>query len=283
MAPAIPWSTKRVPVLETDAANIQAWIAAVRPIIAFHDAGHFLTNAVPRTVAGRALARQILLFVSQTIDGSLSRCLVDDDPAASWTALLALRPANAKAIENAVATINKLRLADTSVGDYTRLHRAAHTALHDMDATLCHATVLTQMHRILRGIDDIPEMSAIVLQYSKIDGPTNALITEILQTSNSTLLLITLPSLKPIAYVPCATVQDIMLPTVARRRSYSKTVASIQQPLTLSVNSEATTGAANAVEDTAMKHATAASSARSPITSKAPLLRSLPAYTLKQL
>jgi hypothetical protein len=104
-----------------------------------------------------------------------------------------------------------------------------------------------------------------------------------LQTSNSTLLLITLPSLKPIAYVPCATVQDIMLPTVAPRRSYSKTVASIQQPLTLSVNSATTTGAANVVDDAAMKHATAASSARSPTTSKAPLLRCLPAYSLKQL
>jgi hypothetical protein len=54
---------------------------------------------------------------------------IDDDPAASWTALLALRPANDKANENAAATINKLRLADTTVGDYTRLHRAAHTAL----------------------------------------------------------------------------------------------------------------------------------------------------------
>jgi hypothetical protein len=133
---------------------------------------------VPRTVAGRALARQILLVLSQSIGGSLSSCLVDDDPAASWTALLALRPANAKAIENAAATINKLRLADTTVGDYTRLHRAAHTALHDMDASHYHATVLAQMHRILRGIDDVPEMSAIVLQYSKIDGPTNATITE---------------------------------------------------------------------------------------------------------
>jgi hypothetical protein len=98
MAPAVPWSTKRVPVLETDAANIQAWLAAVRPIIAFYDASQLLTNAVPRTVAGRALARQILLFLSQTIDGSLSSCLVGDDPAVSWTALLALRPANAKAI-----------------------------------------------------------------------------------------------------------------------------------------------------------------------------------------
>jgi hypothetical protein len=28
MAPAVTWSTKRVPVLETDAANIQAWLAA---------------------------------------------------------------------------------------------------------------------------------------------------------------------------------------------------------------------------------------------------------------
>jgi hypothetical protein len=75
--------------------------------------------------------------------------------------------------------INKLRLADTTVGDYTRLHRAAHTALHDMDASHYHATVLTQMHHILRGIDDIPEMSAVVLQYSKVDGPTNATITEL--------------------------------------------------------------------------------------------------------
>jgi hypothetical protein len=144
MAPAVPWSTKRVPVLETDAANIQAWLASVRPIIAFHDASQLLTNAVTRTVEGRALARQILLFLSQTIDGSLSSCLVDDDPTASWTALLALRPANAKGIENATATINKLRLADTTVGDYTRLHRAAHTALHDVDASHYHASVLTR-------------------------------------------------------------------------------------------------------------------------------------------
>jgi hypothetical protein len=179
MAPAVPWSTKRIPVLETDAANIQAWLAAVLPIIAFDDASQLLTNAVPRTVAGRDLARNILLFLSQTIDGSLSSYLVDDDPAASWTALLALRPANAKAIENAAATINKLRLADITVGDDTRINRAAHTALHEMDASHYHATVLTQMHRILRGIDDIPEMSAIVLQYSKIDDPTNATIAEL--------------------------------------------------------------------------------------------------------
>jgi hypothetical protein len=30
MAPAVPWSTKRISILETDAANIQAWLAAVR-------------------------------------------------------------------------------------------------------------------------------------------------------------------------------------------------------------------------------------------------------------
>jgi hypothetical protein len=77
------------------------------------------------------------------------------------------------------ATINKLHLADTFVSDYTRLHRDAHTALHDMVASHYHATVLTHMHRILRGIDDIPEMSAIILQYSKIDEPTNATITEL--------------------------------------------------------------------------------------------------------
>jgi hypothetical protein len=47
-----------------------------------------------------------------------------------------------------------------------------------MDASHYHATLLTQMQRILRGIDDIPEMSAIVLQYSKIDDLTNATITE---------------------------------------------------------------------------------------------------------
>jgi hypothetical protein len=97
MAPVIPWSTKRVPVLETDTANIQAWLAYVRPIIVFHDASQLLINAVPRTVAGRALSRQILLFRFKTIDGSLSSCLVDDDPAASWTAILSLRPANANA------------------------------------------------------------------------------------------------------------------------------------------------------------------------------------------
>jgi hypothetical protein len=90
-----------------------------------------------------------------------------------------LRPANAKAIENAAATINKLRLSDTTVGDYTRLHRAAHIALHYMNVSHYHATVLMQMHSIRRGIDDIPEMSAIVLQYSKIDDPTNASITEL--------------------------------------------------------------------------------------------------------
>jgi hypothetical protein len=33
------------------------WLAAVRPIIAFHDASQFLTNAMPRTAAGRALVR----------------------------------------------------------------------------------------------------------------------------------------------------------------------------------------------------------------------------------
>jgi hypothetical protein len=179
MAPAVPWSTKRVPVLATDAANIQAWLAAVRPIIAFHDASELLTSAVPRTPPGRALARQVLLFLSQTTEASLSSCLVDNDPAASWTALLALRPANAKAIESTAATINKVRLTDTTVGDYTRLHRAAHTALHDMDANHYHAAALTQMHRILRGIDDIPELSAVVLQYSKIDDPNNATVTEL--------------------------------------------------------------------------------------------------------
>jgi hypothetical protein len=164
-----------------------------------------------------------------------------------------------------------------------RLHRAAHTALHDMDASHYHATVLRQMHRILRGIDDIPEMSAVVLQYSKIDGPTNATITELFADIQQHALLITLPSLKPIAYMPCATVQGIMLPTVAPRRSYSKMVESIQQPLTLSVKSATTTGAANVVENAAMKHATAASSARPPTTFKVQLQRSLPAYSLKQL
>jgi hypothetical protein len=161
------------------AANIQAWLEAVRPIIVFHDASQLLTNAVPRTAAGRVLARQILHFLSQTIDGSLSSYLVDGVPAASWTALLALRSANAKAIEDAAATIKKLRLADTTVGDNTRHHRAAHTAFLDMDASHYRAAVLTQILHILCGIDDIPEMSAIILQNSKIDDSTNVTIIEL--------------------------------------------------------------------------------------------------------
>jgi hypothetical protein len=108
----------------------------------------------------------------------LSSCLVDDEPAASWTDILALGPANAKGIENAAAIINKLRLADTTVGDYTRLHRAAHTAQHDVDASHYLGTVLTPVHRILRGIDDIPEISAIILQNSKIDDSNKATIIE---------------------------------------------------------------------------------------------------------
>jgi hypothetical protein len=146
-----------------------------------------------------------------------------------------------QAIENAAAAVNKLCLADTTVDDYTRPRRVAHIALHDMDANHYHASVLTQMHRILRGIDDVPEMSAIVLQYSKIESLPTQPPPSFLPISNSTLLLITLPSIKPIAYVPRATVQDIMLPTIAPRRSYSKTVASIQPPLMPSVNSATTT------------------------------------------
>jgi hypothetical protein len=59
-----------------------------------------------------------------------------------------------------------------------------------------------------------------------------------------------------------------MLLTVSPRRFYVETVAPIQQPLTRSVNSATTTGAANVIEDAAMKHATAASSARSSTTSQ---------------
>jgi hypothetical protein len=35
------------------------------------------------------------------------------------------------------------------------------------------------MNRILRGIDDIPEVNAIVPQYSNTDDPTNEIVTEI--------------------------------------------------------------------------------------------------------
>jgi hypothetical protein len=48
-----------------------------------------------------------------------------------------------------------------------------------MDASHYHAAVLTQMHRILCGIDDIPVMSATVPQYSNMDDPTNENITEL--------------------------------------------------------------------------------------------------------
>jgi hypothetical protein len=77
---------KAIPILQTDAANIQAWLAAVRAITAFYNASRLLTKAVISTASGRALARQILLFLSQIIDGSLSSCLIKDDPAVSWTA-----------------------------------------------------------------------------------------------------------------------------------------------------------------------------------------------------
>jgi hypothetical protein len=87
-------------------------------------------------------------------------------------------PANTKAIETAAATINKLRLADTTVDDYTRLHRASHTFLH-IGANHYHAAAQTQMHPILRGIDETLNMSAVVLQCSNIDCPTNETVTEL--------------------------------------------------------------------------------------------------------
>jgi hypothetical protein len=205
-------------------------------------------------------------------------CLIDDDPAASWNVLLTLRPANAKAIETAAATINKLRLADTTVGDYARLYRVAHTVLHDMDANHYHAAEQMQMHHILRGMDTMPEMSAIVLQYSKRRSYQRNGHRDFCPHPTA-LLLITLPSIKPIAYVPCATVQDILLQTVAPRLFYLKTVASIQQPLTPSVNFATTTGAANVVRDATTKQATALSNARSPATSEAPMLPNLSAYS----
>jgi hypothetical protein len=84
MTSTVPWFTKRASDLEIDAVNIQAWLAAVRLIIVFQDASQLLTNAVPRTEAGRALARQIIFFLSQTTDGSLSSCLFDDVGIRCW-------------------------------------------------------------------------------------------------------------------------------------------------------------------------------------------------------
>jgi hypothetical protein len=113
-------------------------------------------------------------------------------------------------------------------------------------------------------------MSAIVLQYSKIDDSINASITVIFADIQQHAPAHHVALAQADSDVPCATVQDIMLPTVAPRRSYSKIVASIQQPLTPSVISATTKGTDNVVEDAATKHATAACSARFLTTSKAP-------------
>jgi hypothetical protein len=93
------------------------------------------------------------------------------------------------------------------------------------------------MHRTLLGTDDIPEMSAAVFQYSKIDDPTNATVTE---------LFADIQQHAPAHHVVLAQADSICSAcdragdnaTNCRTKAllFKKTVASIQQPLTPSVN-----------------------------------------------
>jgi hypothetical protein len=96
MAPLTAWPIKNVLVLVPDASNIQSWLGAVEPIISFHDADDLTQHGyVPTNAASRGLARQFILFLSQTTDPSLKCCINSDDTAGSHAALKNLRPSTA--------------------------------------------------------------------------------------------------------------------------------------------------------------------------------------------
>jgi hypothetical protein len=97
---------------------MQMWLRAVQPIITFHAAQDLLNGSPESTAAGRALSRQCMLFFAQTTDSAFATCLVANDPAATWAALKALRPATNKAIEDVARVIGPLRLAEIDVTEY---------------------------------------------------------------------------------------------------------------------------------------------------------------------
>jgi hypothetical protein len=84
-----------------------------------------------------------MLFFAQTTGSELATCLVAKDPAATWAAIKALRPATNKAIDDVARVIGALRLADNDVTEYITHHRAAHTQLQDMARDHHHAPVST--------------------------------------------------------------------------------------------------------------------------------------------
>jgi hypothetical protein len=173
MAPLTAWPIKNVPVLVPDASNIQAWMGAVEPIITFHDADDLTQHGyVPTNAASRGLARQFIIFLSQTTDPSLKCCINSDDTAGSLAALKDLHPSTAQAIEDAAEVINSLRLVDVDVAAYTAAHRAAHTQLGAISATHHHSQVSIHLRRIMKGVEGIPELAAVVLQYGNNDAPT---------------------------------------------------------------------------------------------------------------
>jgi hypothetical protein len=63
------------------------------------------------------------------------------------------------------------------VAAYTAAHRAAHTQLGAMSATHHHSQVSIQLRRIMKGVEGIPELAAVVLQYGNTDAPTAASVT----------------------------------------------------------------------------------------------------------
>jgi hypothetical protein len=153
------------------------WLRAVQPIVTFHDAQDLLNGPTESTAAGRALSRQCMLFFAQTTDSALATCLVANDPAATWAALKALRPAINKAIEDVARVIGALRLADNDVTEYISHHRAANTQRQDMAPDHHHVQVSTQLQRILQGAEGISELNAICLKYGDINDPTAAALT----------------------------------------------------------------------------------------------------------
>jgi hypothetical protein len=118
-----------------------------------------------------------MLFFAQTTDSALATCLVANDPAATWAALKALRPAINKAIEDVARVIGALRLADNDVTEYISHHRAANTQRQDMAPDHHHVQVSTQLQRILQGAEGISELNAICLKYGDINDPTAAALT----------------------------------------------------------------------------------------------------------
>lgn len=187
-----PWPTADIPTLSDTLDNFYAWSSLVEAMADFYDATHLLTAAP--SDAERRLAKQLTFFLSRTVAPPHRPALLGKPPAVAWALLQALNPQTGHSLEDLVQQGFELRLTDHGPTSYATEHRLVQSKIVQRQADHHYATPQAYLNRVLKGMDDHPDVRHLRTTFRQIPHPTLADVEHLFRELHDCCSPSTLPS-----------------------------------------------------------------------------------------